>query len=190
MLKTAILILAAGSSSRMGKAKQLLPYKHTTLLGWSIEQAQRSKADEVICMLGANVEEIRQSIKSYNIKTIYNQNYKEGLGSSIVNGIKELQDKDAVFVILADQPKITSVSLDKFLAQSNENPSKIVVSNYGKKVGVPAIFPKKYFEELKNLQGDKGARDFLNQLSEEIIKINTIDLVDIDTQDDYQNLIQ
>lgn len=188
MHEMTILILAAGSSSRMGKTKQLLPYKNTTLLGWTIQQAKASMANEVVCVLGANAKEIEASIKNDQLNIIYNVNYKKGLSSSIVKGISDLQDKEAILIMLADQPNITKVYLNKFLDSHIKYPNKIIASVYGTTFGVPALFPKRFYDELLKLEGDKGAKNFLNNHVEDIIKIDSIDLIDIDTPKDYQNL--
>jgi len=188
MSEIAILILAAGSSSRMGKAKQLLPFKHTTLLGWAIEQAQATNAENIICVLGANVEKIEKSILKYNVRTVLNTDYLNGLSASIVKGIKELKKEDAVLIILADQPNITSEYLNKLLEKYRKTPSKIIASNYNGFPGVPAIFPKKYYPELLNLRGDMGAKEFLNNLVQEIVIEEAIDLHDIDFPEDYRRL--
>ena len=192
MQKTAILILAAGSSSRMEKPKQLLLYKHTTLLGWAIEQAQNSIANNVFCVLGANAEIIEKEIEKSNSNIIYNPNFKDGLSSSIVAGIHHLKIKnfDLVLIMLADQPNVNSSYLNELIKASEENPLKIIASNYGKKVGVPAIFPKNYFQQLLKLKGDKGAGEFLTQHNSEIIKMKPFNLIDIDTPKEYQNLIK
>lgn len=191
MQKTAILILAAGSSSRMGKPKQLLPYKNTTLLGWTISQAKKSKANNVFCVLGANAEIITKDISKHKIECILNTNFKDGLSSSIVAGIDYLKstDFDAILIMLADQPNINSDYLNKLIKTSEENPSKIIASNYIDKIGVPAIFTKKYFPHLLNLKGDKGAKDFLNNHQSKIIKLKPFNLVDIDTKEDYKKLM-
>lgn len=189
-MKTAILILAAGSSSRMGTPKQLLPYKSTTFLGYTIEQAKQSRADATFCVLGANAEPIKKSIESYQIETIYNPDFKNGLSSSIVVGVKELQHNfDTILIMLADQPNINFNYLNKLIKTSVENPSKIIASNYQNKIGVPAIFPKKYFNHLLELKRDKGARNILNNNKSDIIKMPPFNLTDIDTKEDYQNLI-
>ena len=98
MKKTAILILAAGKSSRMGSTKQLLSYKKTTLLGWAIEQAKQSKANTVFCVLGANSEIIEKSIENYLVETIYNVDYNNGLSTSIIAGINHLKDKNEIVI--------------------------------------------------------------------------------------------
>lgn len=192
MQKTAIIILAAGSSSRMETPKQLLPYKNTTLLGWVIENAQKSIVNDVFCVLGSNVETIKKSIEKYNIETIYNPDFKDGLSSSIVSGIHHIipENFDSVLIILADQPKITFTSLNELLKTSEENSIKIVASNYGNNVGVPAVFPKHFFKELLDLKGDKGAKKLLRELQSEIISINSFNLVDIDTKEDYDKLLK
>ena len=189
MSEIAILILAAGSSSRMGKVKQLLPYKHTTLLGWAIEQALESVADEVICVLGAEVNLIEKSIQSYDVKTIYNENYKDGLSSSIALGIENLQNTKAVLIMLADQPNISSNFLNRLLEKYSIQPNKIIASNYGNSVGVPAVFPKKYYPDLLKLKGDKGARNVLSKFDVVIVKIEPHSLLDIDTLEDYRDII-
>ncbi len=189
MSKIGVLILAAGSSSRMGKIKQLLPYKHTTLLGWTIEQAQASVADEVLCVLGANATEIRVSIKNYKVKTSFNPNYKDGLSSSIVSGIKALENLDAVLILLADQPFVTSAYLNRLLSEYQADEQRIIASNYERSLGVPAVFPKKYFDELKKLSGDKGAKGLLEKYRSELVKVDSENLIDIDTLDDYLKII-
>lgn len=190
-MKTAILILSAGSSSRMGKPKQLLPFKNTTLLGNAIEQAKNSKADSVFCVLGSNAKIIEKEIEKSNSKIIYNPNFKDGLSSSIVAGVQHLKNSfDNILVMLADQPNVDATYLNELIKTSKENPSKIISSNYQNNKGVPAVFPKIYFQQLLKLEGDKGAKEFLNNQSSNLIVVkNLINLVDIDTQEDYQNLI-
>ncbi len=192
MKRTVILLLAAGNSTRMGTIKQLLPYKQTTLLGWAIKQAQQSKACDVFCVLGANAEIIKEQIEQYKVEIIFNVNYDEGLSASIVAGINHFAHKeiDAVIIMLADQPNVNSIYLNELMIVSEINPTKIVASNYEEKIGVPAIFPKHYFDQLLNLKGDKGAKEFLNKHQSEIIKMKPCNLIDIDTKEEYQKLIK
>ncbi|WGH74256.1 nucleotidyltransferase family protein [Tenacibaculum tangerinum] len=193
MIHTVILIMAAGSASRMGKTKQLLPYKNTTLLEHAIEQAQKSVVKNVYCVLGANKETIQEKIKHHPIEIIYNPNYKNGLSTSIAKGIEYIQEKnfDTVLIMLADQPHVTFEYLNSLIEISEKNPLKIIASKYQHTVGVPAIFPKKYFHNLMNLKGDKGAKSFLESPTAEIIKTTiSNNLVDIDTPEDYKNLLE
>ena len=191
-MNVAILILAAGGSSRMGKAKQLLPVQHTTLLGVAIENAQKSNAKQLYCVLGEHAEQIQETIEKYSINIIHNPNYKNGLSSSIVKGIKHLKSKpiDAILVMLADQPKVDTSYLNALIDSFYNHSSKISASNYSGIYGVPAIFPKKYIEKLLNLKGDKGAKDLLNSKKEQVISLTSDKLIDIDTQDEYLSFLK
>lgn len=190
-MKTAILILAAGESSRMGEAKQLLPIGETTLLGLAIEGALKSKADNVYCVLGANSEAIQKSINRYTIEIIINKNYQLGLSSSIKEGLKYLESKDydAILMMLADQPNVDARYLNKLIDENHKQPAKIIASSYAGLFGVPAIFPKSYFKQLLQLNGDKGAYTILNSPKTEVIKIDVTKLKDIDTKEDFLDFL-
>ncbi len=190
-MKIAILILAAGSSTRMGVAKQLLPAGDTTLLGVSIEQALQSKADKVYCVLGSNADVIKQSISKYNIESIFNPNYQTGLSSSIVSGIQQAtnQNFDAVLILLGDQPLIKAAYLNEMMDTFKNHDEKIIASKYNNTFGVPSIIPKRYYDQLLKLKGDKGAKDFLNTNNEEIIPLKNTNLMDIDTKKEYQDYL-
>ena len=122
---------------------------------------------------------------------IINTSYKDGLSSSIATGIKHIENKDfdRILIMLADQPNVNTDYLNTLLNTSQEHPLKIIASDYGKNVGVPAIFPKAYFQNLTKLKGDKGAKLFLQNHLSEVMKMKTIDLIDIDTKEEYQKLI-
>ena len=190
-MKIAILLLAAGSSSRMGIAKQLLPIGKTTLLGLAIETAFQSKANKVYCVLGANSEVIKQSISIYHIETIFNPNYKRGLSSSIVAGIEHISNQNygAVLIVLGDQPLIKAEYLNEMIAKFKNNDEKIIASKYNNTCGVPAIIPKLYYDQLLQLKGDKGAKAFLNSNAEAIISLESTNLADIDTKKEYHDYL-
>ncbi len=194
MKNIAILILAAGKSSRMGTVKQLLKIGNKTLLELTIEATKNSKTTAVFCVLGANADEILSKIKIPNTEFIINKNYEMGLSSSIVSGIDFIEKHqinfDAVLITLADQPEVDSDFLNQLIEVYQNSSEKIIASKYPDKVGVPAIFPKKYFKDLLFLKGDKGAKDLLNSKTENIISVLSDKLLDIDTQEDYKNYIK
>lgn len=190
-MNIAILILAAGSSSRMKTTKQLLPIGKTTLLGATIEYALQSNTKRIYCVLGANAETIKTSISKYNIETISNPNYKSGLSSSIATGIQHIsnQNFDAVLLVLGDQPLITSSYFNEMINTFKKHSKKIIASGYNTNLGVPAIIPKIYFNDLLSLEGDKGAKTFLNSKKDKIIKLDSANVMDIDTPKEYQDYI-
>ncbi|ARV07548.1 glycosyl transferase [Polaribacter sp. SA4-10] len=193
MKNIAVLILAAGKSSRMGFTKQLLKVGTKTLLERAIEAGKKSKATTLFCVLGANLDEIKNEISTENIEFIINKNYEKGLSSSIVTGInfieKSQNNFDAVLITLADQPKVDSTYLNQLIETFNSNSGKIIASKYDDKIGVPAIFPKIFFKKLVLLEGDKGAKNLLNSKLENILAVVSDKLLDIDTKEDYKNYI-
>ncbi|WP_139956059.1 nucleotidyltransferase family protein [Flavicella sediminum] len=187
--KTAILILAAGGSRRMKRPKQLLAWKATTLLGNAIEQATGTGDNDVFVVLGANYEKIKESIAKYPITPLFHENWNLGIGSSLSFGIKELEkykNYTHVLILLADQPFVLTSYLNELLQSAEQNKSKIISSLYTTKFGVPAVIPKAYFEDLKKLSGDRGAKKILEKYASESISVsNNLILSDVDSIEDY-----
>lgn len=193
MKNIAIIVLAAGSSSRMKTIKQLEKIDGKTLLEITLEKVKYLQSEHIFCVLGANAELIKANISSKNVQFIFNKRFTCGLSSSIVSAIdflkKENQFFDGYFVVLADQPNIETQYLQDIIDLFNENPNKIVASNYGNNYGVPAIIPSKFINELLVLQGDKGAKEFINSNKKHvIIPKNTTNFFDVDTQEDLNFL--
>lgn len=192
-MKIAILILAAGESKRMNGIKQLLPWKNTTLLGNAIEQAIQSKGDAVYVVLGANANRITPTIVHYNIQTIENKNWKNGLGNSIAAGIQYIKENqqqcDAILITLADQPLITAAYFNSLIDEYAKKEAKIIASETNNSPCVPAIFDALYFEQLSQLDQDKGAKEILLAAQKEVHRVPAAaNLIDIDTTSDYEEL--
>lgn len=191
MKNIAILVLAAGKSSRMKSIKQLEKVNNKTLLELTLEKLQSVSSSTIFCVLGANSDKIKAEISSKNIQFIENKKFDSGLSSSIVSGINYFNKKefnfDGIFILLADQPAIEKTYLEAMLNLFQKNKNTIIASNYGEKLGVPAIFPKKYFSDLLLIKGDKGAKEFINKRKKEVLcPKTTTNFVDIDTKEDLQ----
>jgi len=122
--KIAMVILAAGASTRMNTIKQLLQWKNTTLLGNAIEQGLSAKVDSVFVVLGARKEKINPTIKEYNITIIENKNWHLGLGKSVACAVEFLVNSptrfDGILFALADQPLLTISHYNKLIAKFSE----------------------------------------------------------------------
>lgn len=193
--KIAILILAAGTSTRMGTPKQLLPWKGTTLLGNIIKNALAVSATNVFVVLGAYAKKIKIGVDTGNIVFIDNPNYKSGLGSSLACGIEYLIKHDheyqAALILLCDQPLLDSAYLDSIVTAFYKGGKGIVATAYGNRAGVPAIFDRKYFSELKTLNNDFGAKKILERHNEDLLTIKPMGKEqDLDTIEDYKAFIQ
>src|SRR6201996_8810255 len=157
---TGIIILAAGSSSRLGQPKQNLIYEGQTLLQRAINTALATGCRPVVVVLGGNAETIKPTIADTPVATIYNDDWQEGMSSSIRVGINELKKSeikiDSLILMLCDQPHVDSKLLLQLIPE--DQPKAIVACAYSGTIGPPAFFDEFYFPELLLLNGNEGAK--------------------------------
>ncbi|WP_374086416.1 NTP transferase domain-containing protein [Methylomicrobium lacus] len=184
------LILAAGGSRRLGRPKQLLRWQGQTLLERAIGSAREVLPGRVSVVLGAEAESIRAAVDLNPVETLQNPDWQDGLASSIRLGIEALPaSAEAVLILLCDQPLIDSAHLAALLDAWRSEPGRIIASQYDLSCGVPALFPAVYFDRLKTLTGDKGAKPLLQEFDAHVIKIPCARAeLDIDTQSDFERL--
>jgi molybdenum cofactor cytidylyltransferase len=158
------IILAAGSSSRLGQPKQLLVHERKTLVRRITDMALALQKGPVTVVLGANRHAIADELAGLPVTLIDNPRHEEGLSSSLKMGLAGLfvtQPKlDAVLVLLTDQPHVSLGLLSNLVDTFQEGGKGIVACRYGAEgpLGVPALFATRYVDELLGLTGDKGAR--------------------------------
>jgi molybdenum cofactor cytidylyltransferase len=179
----------------MGSIKQLLSINGKTLLQHTLDLSTKIKSTRTLCVLGAHAEEIMQKVDGKNVEFIINKNHKLGLSASIISGIEYLQKEkipfDGLFILLADQPAIKEDYYDEMMRLFDEKRMKIIASNYGNTLGVPAIFPAIFTNDLLQITGDKGAKEFLQKNKRRTLSPQTlVNLLDIDTPKDYKNFIK
>ncbi|WP_238767114.1 nucleotidyltransferase family protein [Maribellus maritimus] len=195
MDKIPILLLAAGSSSRMGRPKQLLPWGKQTLIEHQIETLLKSD-QPVNVVLGANSKAVIPLIKKFEINVFINKNWEKGMGSSIASGICQLSEKSpsatGVLITLLDQPLITATHIKKMVTGFTQGNQQIIVSQSASGWrGVPVIFDKIYFEELRRLDGEKGAKILIQQHKQSVSGIACGEILeDMDTLENYQEMIK
>ncbi len=189
---TAILILAAGSSSRMRLPKQLLPYKRKNLLQRTIDEAVASRATAVYVVLGAHATDIQKSIRTDKATILMNRQWEEGLSSSIRTALASLPETvDAAIVSLCDQPLLRTSVFDDLMGQFSASGKSIIACVYDGSPGVPVLFARKYFPELSALRGDVGARAIVQTHRDDVVLVPFADgAVDLDTPEEYQHFIQ
>jgi molybdenum cofactor cytidylyltransferase len=189
----AVIILAAGESSRLGRPKQLLKYQDETLLQHAIDMAKRSLAKSTIVVLGSGIEQILNTIATDGLYVIQNDNWQTGIASSISYGVKSLQDiapmPDAVILMTCDQPFVSAGLLNELIAKQKETGKLIIASQYDDTIGIPALFHKSLFEQLTALKGDSGAKKLIGQNRDDVVTVPFAKGgIDIDTLDDYEAL--
>lgn len=188
----AILLLAAGASSRMGTPKQLLPWKGSSVIEHLVATADASKAANVLVVLGAGAGQIRSQLGE-GTSVIENRSWQKGLGSSVACGLEHLLQKQeelgGVLVMLGDQPLVDTTYLDKMIESFRRGKKGIVASSYGSGAGVPAIFGERFFPELLALDKDSGAKKLMKKYAKEVQLLHAgIRVRDIDIPQDYERL--
>jgi molybdenum cofactor cytidylyltransferase len=183
----AVIILAAGSSARLGRPKQLLELGGNTLLQKSIVAAL-NVSKSVIVVLGANEKLIRPTISNLPIEITLNKNWAKGMSSSIRTGMSVLENIncEAVLLMLCDQPFVDALLLERMISVFEKSELPIVAAEYEGKVGVPAIFDISFFQTLKILEGQKGAKVLIiNNLEKVERVVFEKGKIDIDTEEDW-----
>ena len=165
-MSIAVMIIAAGGSRRLGQPKQLLTSRGETLLNRAIRIASEAGASPVLAVLGAEFERIRGSIESRTAIAVHNDRWRQGMGRSIETGMRALAvcapDAEGVLLMSCDQPRLTADHLRSLIsAFSSQAAPGIAASAYAGVHGVPAVFPRETFGELRALRGDKGARSII-----------------------------
>jgi molybdenum cofactor cytidylyltransferase len=192
MNKTGIIILAAGDSSRMGQPKQLMIYKDKTFLQHIIGEAKNAQLEPVICITGYQSELITKNITGMGISIVYNDQWREGMGSGISAGIRQaiLSDVDSVIIAVSDQPHVSSDLFAAMQALKDQSGKGIVACSYAGTLGTPVLFGKKYFDPLKSLDGHQGAKNIVQLNGSDVCPITfEKGIIDIDTKEDYEHLI-
>jgi molybdenum cofactor cytidylyltransferase len=189
-------ILAAGTSARMGRPKQLLPLDGTTVLARVIENVRSAGMAEIVLVLGASAEAIRGQLPQSllgDLKVVINQAYAQGMASSLREGLSALDPRSAAaLIILGDQPLIRPQTIHQIMAGYHQSGALVVIPAHQGKRGNPVLLSRSVFPEVTALQGDTGCRSiFANHLNA-ILKVEVEDpgiLLDIDSQEDYDRLM-
>jgi molybdenum cofactor cytidylyltransferase len=184
---TAIVILAAGNSSRLGLPKQLLQDKNKSFLKLITEKAVEARPLEVIAVLGFAADRMRLEVEDLPIRIVVNRGWMEGIASSIRAGMNAVHPQaEAALISLCDQPAVTTELLSQLISLcSHEKP--IAATEYNQTLGVPACFNRSIFPELLLLQGDSGAKRLIGQDKSRVAAHPFPQAsIDIDTIEDYQ----
>ena len=184
------IILSAGESKRMGTPKQLLPWGSTFVLQQVIDNAAASHLEQIILVLGCLAGEIADQINvSPKTRVVINNDYREGMSSSVKCGIKKAPVGAAAFMLLlGDQPFIVPAIINRVLDEYQKNKYGIVIPVYNGKRGHPVIFDAKYKAELLAI-ADRGAKAVVNNHLYDILEVPLEVpeiLTDIDTPQDYR----
>lgn len=186
-----ILILAAGRSSRMGQPKTLLPWADSTVVETVIQTAKHLPESKIAIVSGASHKQLSELLADHQVEIIQNQDWQQGMGSSLALGIKHFHKKqvESVLVLLADMPTVSFDHLKRLVQSFNAQDCDVVCSRYKDNSGVPAVFSLSTFDRLMCLEGEIGAKKLLNTASWRLVYVDSLTpFEDIDTPEAYQKL--
>ncbi len=183
------IILAAGSSTRMGSQKLLLDIDGLRIIEKVVKEVADSGCfDEIILVY--HEEAVKNAVSKYNIIFSYNPMPQLGLSSSIKAGIKAVKDNtNAYMFFMGDQPFINEKVIKRLICEYKKSQKSIIVPTYGGNNGMPTIFSSKWKENFYQLEGDVGGRTIIKSNIGEAAFIEIEDDIsgmDIDTKEAYK----
>ena len=184
------LVLAAGGSSRLGRPKQTLPFRGTTLLGHVLDSARACGFDQLLLTLGGGADEVRARVDVAGVTVVENASYGEGCSSSIAAALPALDSRcDVLVLMLGDQPGVGPATVRTLLA--GRGGASLAVCRYEDGRGHPFAFRREMFGELADLHGDKAVWKLLDRLGDEVAEVAAPGCVppDVDRWEDYEALI-
>lgn len=190
----AILLLAAGASSRWGKPKALLNWGGVPLVEHLARIALAAAGGPVVRVLGAHSAEITAGAANPGVSDVFNAEWARGMGTSIGCGLREAlrlsPNLAGVVVLPCDLPLVTSAHLRLCMDAVLADPAQLVNSDYGEGAfGPPSAFGRVYFSELLALEGDEGGRHIIRRHRERLISLLFPDgRWDLDSAADLANL--
>lgn len=194
MSATGVIILAAGSSLRLGRPKQLLAYQNKSLIQHITAEALKAKLYPVVVVTGAGAEAVSAFLKEENVTMVYNEQWQQGMASGIVAGMAEIlslnKELQHILIAVCDQPFVSAKLFGKLIAKKAETGKEIIACAYADTVGTPVLFGRTYFETLRNLKGAEGAKGVVKMYRNDV---STVPFpqgsIDIDTEEDYKKLM-
>ncbi|MGC2192863.1 MAG: nucleotidyltransferase family protein [Candidatus Dormiibacterota bacterium] len=184
------LVLAAGGSQRLGRPKQLLPYRGGTVLGAVLDAARSCGFEQLLVALGGASAKVREQVDLTGCTTVENPAYGSGCSSSIAAAVPAVAPESEVLVLLlGDQPGVTADTVDLLLRGRNDGP--MAVCRYQDGVGQPFAFGREMLPVLGGLHGDKAVWRLLSELSDRVAEVAVPGPVpgDVDTEEDYRRLL-
>lgn len=189
--RVAVIILAAGGSTRMseaGEIKQLLPWRRGTLLTRAVDAATQSEADSVVVVVGCQAERVKAVLEGRELTVAHNPEWESGQSASVRAGLDVLSPRttSAIF-LLVDQPSVDKELIDSIIRKHRETAASIVAPWAGGRRANPVLFDRVLWHELCQVRGDMGGRALLDRHADKTVYLEWGDeiLAEVNTRDDY-----
>jgi len=188
-------ILAAGTSSRMGSTnKLLLRYKNHTVVEEVLEQLSNSQVDDILIITGfesERVEELLAGRLSGRMSFVFNSNYHLGRAESIKSAIRQLKEEaEAALFMVADKPGVSSNLINGAIDRYRKDRPAILYVETPAGRGHPIIFSKALFDDLLALKGDSVGDELVRKYENDVVRLkDQMPQIDIDSKADYRQLL-
>lgn len=181
------IVMGAGASRRLGRPKQTLPFGDTTLLGWVLREAEGSRLERVVLVLGGAADEALEGARPGRAEVVTNTAYGTGCASSLLAGLDAAGPADAVMLVLGDMPGVDAALIDAVIDDWESHRPWAGVTDYRGRPGHPLVFSAAAFDDLRALHGDKAVRKILDAHPERFRRVAADRELppDVDTWDDY-----
>jgi len=182
-------VLAAGSSTRMGRNKLLLELGGETVVRRAVRAAVGAGVHEVIVVLGHEEPRVRAELEGLPCTPVVNSDHAEGAGTSVRTGIRQVAaGTDAIVVVLADMPFVTADMIATLVQRYRDTRSPLVASHYGDVQAPPTLYDRALFEELLQIPGERCAKQVVRRHEQEAVVVAWPEsaLRDIDVPADYE----
>lgn len=182
------IVLAAGSSSRMGRPKMLLPLGGVTLLSRVAQALLDGGLTRVIVVLGHEADVVRRQAglpQVERLEVVVNDEWPSGMASSLRTGLDACADAEAALIALGDQPGMTAERVRRIVGAWQPGGS-LVLPVHGGRAGHPVLFGRRLWPELRALQGDVGGREVVRRHLTEAVQVPAEPLADLDTEEDLR----
>ncbi len=190
----AAIVLAGGSGSRMGRSKPLIRLRDLPLLRHVIDHLKESTVDDIVVVLGYDSAAIRQAVSLEDVSVVENPEYAKGMSTSIRAGLRAVKDDaEAALIVLADQPLISSKTVNRLVDFFRDRKPAIVVPAFRGFRGNPVLIARRLFPEMSRITGDIGCRAIFDDHPADIETVEVDDpgvLIDIDTPEDLERAIR
>jgi molybdenum cofactor cytidylyltransferase len=184
------LVLAAGSSQRLGRPKQLLPFRGTTLLDATLAIARDCGFAQLLMTVGGGADAIHDTVDLAGVEVVQNPDYASGCSSSLRAALAHVDPRaQAVVLLLGDQPGVRAEDVATLTSVARDLP--IGVCRYEDGLGHPFWFGRAMFAELSQLHGDKAIWKLLQSGRFEVTEATVVRPIplDVDTGADYDALL-
>lgn len=188
-MKITAIILASGSSRRMGRDKLSLKYRDKFIFEYVVDLVHNYPFDEKIII--TNNEKIIDYAKTKEILNYKNDHHEIGKSASIKSGINNSKIENSYMFFVSDQPLLKLKTVEAIIDKFYKNPELITYPLYEGEKGSPVIFPNGFRDELINLTGDKGGASLMNKDNSQGVLIkNSLENIDIDNYEEYLRILK